>query len=134
MSNSRFAKNTSVPVERTRAEIERALRVYGCDAFAFGWAIEGAMIQFSHRGRSVKVSVPTPQGKSEAKTAQLERQRWRILLLLIKAQIEAVEIGLATFEEAFLPWMLLADGSTVAQRMIGELPAAKEPLKLKAAR
>lgn len=128
---SRYAKTTQVPVDRSRSEIERTLKAYGCDAFAFGWEPAGAMIQFGYKGRAVRVSVPMPQGDDRA-AAQVERQRWRILLLLIKAQIEAVEIGLATFEEAFLPWMLLADGSTVAQKMVPQLPPAQDPPKLRA--
>ena len=34
---TRYASRTEVPVERSRAELERILHRYGCDAFAFGW-------------------------------------------------------------------------------------------------
>lgn len=87
------------------------------------------MVQFAYRGRSVKITVPYPQAPSEAKALQAQRQRWRILLLLVKAQIEAVECGLMKFDEAFLPWMLLRDGSTVYETMLPQLPAEAKSLK-----
>ena len=53
-------------------------------------------------------------------------------MLLVKAQLEAIECGLMKFEEAFLPWMVLKDGKTVMETMVPQLPpAAHEPLKLR---
>jgi hypothetical protein len=34
---SKFAENTSVSAERSRAEIEKTLRRYGADQFMYGW-------------------------------------------------------------------------------------------------
>jgi hypothetical protein len=113
----KYAANTSVPVERSRSEIESTLRRYGCTAFAFGWAKEGAMIQFTHRGRAIKLDITAPPGLRPGTMSfeREERRRWRVLLLWVKAQLEAIEAKLVTFEEVFLPWTLLQDGSTVAQ-------------------
>ena len=33
----RFAEGTKVPIETTRAELERLLRAYGADAVVMGW-------------------------------------------------------------------------------------------------
>ncbi|MEY2849632.1 MAG: Leptospira phage [Actinomycetota bacterium] len=131
---SGYAADTSVPVERSRAEIENVLKKYGCDAFVSGWSPDGAMIQFAYRGRSAKVAIPYPKEHSQAKLERAQRQRWRILLLLVKAQLESVRCGLQSFEEAFLPWMLLLDGSTVAETMIPQLPPAKERPRLEGRR
>jgi hypothetical protein len=119
---SRYARRTEVPVTRSKAELEHVLLKYGCDAFVSGWNQENAMVQFSYQGRSVKVVVPYPKDCDERE----QRQRWRILLLLVKAQLEAVECGLMKFEEAFLPWMLLKNGATVYEVMAPELPAPKQ--------
>lgn len=43
------------------------------------------------------------------------RQRWRALALAIKAKLEAVETGIATFEEEFLNYIVLPDGVTVGE-------------------
>ena len=85
---ARFAANTAVPVERSRAEIERTLVRYGCTAFVSGWDPAGAMIQFQYKGRNIIVRVPYPPDKPGA--------------------------------------------STVAQRMIPELPAIQDVPRLKA--
>lgn len=127
---SRYAKDTKVPVTRTRGEIEDTLRRYGCTAFAFGWAKDGAaMIQFEHHSRNVKLDIKMPKGKPDTPSfLKAERQRWRVLLLWIKAQIEAIESEVVTFDDVFLPWTLLPDGSTVAQSVGAKLlPAATEP-------
>lgn len=123
--SSKYAEQTKVPVSRSRDEIEDTLRRYGVTAFAFGWASNSnAMIQFEYRGRNVKMEVNLPKGDPESVAYQRsERQRWRVLVLFVKAQLEAVEVGIASFEEVFLPWTLLADGSTVAQKMVPQLPA-----------
>jgi len=114
---TRYASETRVPVERSRSEIETTLRRYGCTAFAFGWSAgHGAMIQFSHMGRAIKLDILPPPGRSgSAAFEREERRRWRVLLLWVKAQLEAIESKLVTFEEVFLPWTLLQDGSTVSQ-------------------
>jgi hypothetical protein len=47
---------------------------------------------------------------------QKNRQRWRVLFLVIKAKLEAVAAGVVVFEEEFLPFIVF-DGS----RTIGEV-------------
>lgn len=123
--SSRYAAKTQVPVTRSKAELEQVLIRYGCDAFVAGWNQENAMVQFSYQGRNVKVIVPYPKEASE----RVQRQRWRILLLLVKAQLEAVECGLMKFEEAFLPWMVLKGGATVYETMLPQLPPPNRTLK-----
>ncbi len=62
----------------------------------------------------------TPSGsKRAARKALLEadretRRRWRVLLLVLKAKIEAINAGVLAMEEEFLPYMLLKNGATVA--------------------
>lgn len=128
---SRYAQNTSVPTGRSRDEIERTLQRYGADAFAYATTTGRAMIEFSAHGRRIRFLLPlpdatdrlftqTPTGqKRNAATAKSEhkkavRQAWRALALLVKAQLEAVEAGIVTFEVAFLPYTVLPSGRTVA--------------------
>jgi hypothetical protein len=63
----------------------------------------------------------TPQGIAKA-VAQEERTRWRSLLLVIKAKLEAIESGIASFEDEFLAHTLLPNQQTVAQH-VGPLVA-----------
>ncbi len=44
------------------------------------------------------------------------RARWRALLLVIKAKLEAVEVGISTIEHEFLAWTVIpGDGRTVGE-------------------
>ena len=128
----RYAKNTKVPVERSRIEIEKILKRYGIDNFFFGTSPRGDGIGFSYNGRTVKFGIPLPKrddfkptntGEQDFKRAI--RQRYRVLVIALKAKLEMVDIGLTTFEEEFLAQTCLADGNTIAEFM--ELP---ENLKL----
>jgi hypothetical protein len=54
------------------------------------------------------------------------RQRWRALLLVIKAKLEAVESGIACFEEEFLAHIVLPNGQQVGQWLRPQLAFAYE--------
>lgn len=129
-----FAANTSVPVERSRAEIERLLSKHKCTKFMAGVDHEAhrATVQFQAHNRIVKfdIGLPDPKDKKysrdrhgwqrspsgiEKLVQQEERTRWRALLLVIKAKLEAVESNIATFEDEFLAHVLLPNQQTVAQ-------------------
>jgi hypothetical protein len=133
---SRFAENTSVPVERTRQEIESVRRRYGADQFVSGWEHGRALLGFRVHDRMVRFELPLPQ-ESEYKgkwgatdsqkskyIAQAERQRWRALLLVIKAKLEAVESKIATFESEFLSHIVLPNNRTVGEMLIPQLAHA----------
>jgi hypothetical protein len=49
------------------------------------------------------------------------RQRWRALNLVVKAKLEAVESGIATFEDEFLAYTMLPGGATVGQWLTPQL-------------
>lgn len=130
-----YAEKTVVPVERSRAEIERILTNYGATSFVSGWDQRGAQIGFQAAGRMVRFNLPLPDRKDKKIThvnkrgwleertdAQKEiqyqqelRRRWRALALVIKAKLEAVETGITTFESEFLAHIILPDGTTVGQ-------------------
>jgi hypothetical protein len=131
-----FASETSVPVERSRAELENLLRRYEADQFVSGWEESRAMVGFRIAGRTVRLEVPMPTlrdverdganrrrspAKKTAALAQMERQRWRALLLLTKAKLEACALGLETFEQAFLAGIVTPNGQTIGQRLVQQL-------------
>jgi len=122
-----YAKDTTVSPERSRAEIETTLRRYGAEAFSYGFDGEKAAIAFRAMGRMVRFNVVVPDlkdfrftggrnprrrtdGQMQSARDQVERQRWRALLLVIKAKLESIEAGIETFDEAFMPHLLLPDG------------------------
>ncbi len=67
-----------------------------------------------------RINVPNPARDAfptDFKYEQARRQRWRILLLSIKAKLEEIEAGLISFDDQFLAYMALPDGSTVGDFM-----------------
>jgi hypothetical protein len=128
-----YAADTTVPVERTRAEIETILRKYGAAGFACGWnngpTESVARIDFAAKGKHVRfvLTLPSPDDKQFARTKhrysakvrtpearhkaweQACRQKWRALALCIKAKLEACDAGITQFEKEFLAQMVDRD-------------------------
>lgn len=141
-----YAENTTVAVEKSRAEIERTLQRYGANAFAYGWNDEGAAIQFRAHGKHVKFLLPLPNAKDEKFTTYMRgstryrrtedaahkaweqacRQRWRALALVVKAKLEAVEADISEFETEFMGHIVLPDGQTVAEWLRPQIDEAYE--------
>jgi hypothetical protein len=121
-----YAERTAVPVGRSRLEIETMLAKQGADAFAFGWENGRAVVTFRLDGRYVRFEVPpaAAEGMTPNQVAQAERTRWRALMLVIKAKLEAVSAGIETTEEAFLPHVVMPDGSTVKDWLAPQLEQA----------
>ena len=52
------------------------------------------------------------------------RQRWRALLLIIRAKLEAAESGITTLESEFLANIVLPDGGTLGQWLAPQIDEA----------
>lgn len=145
-----YAQNTSVSVEKSKAEIEKTLTRYGADQFISGWDQETAYIGFMLQERMIKFTLPlpsknsdefrlTPTGKRERRPEdalkaweQGCRQKWRALALAIKAKLEAVETGITTFEDEFLAHIVLPDGSTAGEFLRPQIEVAYRDGKMPA--
>lgn len=118
-------------VAKTRGEIEELVQRHGATEFSGGWSGGLAMMQFMLKGRRVRFSLELPDEKwaraqrhgrrgprkPAADLVEAEsRRRWRCLLLAIKAKLEVVETGIATFDEEFLAHIVV-DDQTVYQRI-----------------
>ena len=51
MTSGRYATDTRVSVERSKAEIEAILARYGADQFMYGWEASRAVIGFRYSGK-----------------------------------------------------------------------------------
>lgn len=129
----RYAQDTSVSVEKSRAEVEAMLVRYGATSFMAGTNQVESVVAFEMKGRKIMFRLPLPsrserrfthtpgRGKLRGATDQLReweqacRSRWRALALAVKAKLEAVEIGITTFEDEFLAHIVMPDGLTVGQ-------------------
>lgn len=140
--SGQYAKTTTVSVEKSRAEIERTLERYGANQFAYGRDDDRgiASIQFSANDRHIRFVLTFPsrgeyrfthskRGKRTAENAYAQweqacRQRWRALLLCIKAKLEAVECGISEFEDEFMAHIVLPGGRTVAETLKPQIEQA----------
>lgn len=114
----RYAARTSVPVVQTQAEIERLAKAHGAESFSSGWGPgDSASLSFTMRGRVVRFRVQLPPERTKERQEQEHRRRWRCLLLAIKAKLEVVETGIASFDEEFLAHVVMADDLTIWERM-----------------
>lgn len=139
---TRYAENTSVSADKSRAEIERTLARYGATQFMYGWQEGSAVIAFQMKDRNVRFVLKMPDRNSEEFTLtpskkyyrdeasaekayeQATRQRWRALALAVKAKLEAVEAEIATFEQEFLAHIIMPDNRTVGEWVSPELDRA----------
>jgi len=136
---AQFAVRTTVPVDKSKAEIERLVSRYGATGFASGWQGPRAIIQFVCRGRHTRFTMELPdrterrftqkttgygarsETAAQALWDQACRQKWRALTPLVKAKLEAVDANIASFEEAFFADIVMPDGRTVYE-------SAREPV------
>lgn len=124
MSTRRFAQDTSVPVDRTQGEVKTRLRAAGADQIAVYEAGDQSSVAFRIAGRFYRITLPMATNAKDA--AQDERRAWRLMLLLMKAKLEAIREGATTIEREFLADMLLPDGSTVGEWAAPQLTLAYE--------
>ena len=132
-----YAEGTQVSEAKTRLELEKILTRMGAAQFGVMTDYENrlATIAFVYKRVQVQMQIPLPNPKDrrfthskngawlrspEAAKREVEsevRRRWRCLLLAIKAKLVAVQDGICTFEREFLPYMVCADGTTIADKL-----------------
>src|SRR3954471_22256660 len=107
---AKFAANTEVSVEQSKAEIERTIHRYGATSFMAGYSGNRAIVAFEMDGKRIRFDLTLPSANEDQFTKyrvnanstatadrlphkahelweQACRQRWRALLLLIKAKL-----------------------------------------------
>lgn len=138
----RYAKGTSVSADRSEAEIKRVLRRYDESVKVAVYSdADQAGIMFQMRGRSIRIRLPMPSEDDFARTEKgrprtpasrkaerdkAVRQRWRALLLVTKAKLEAIESGISTFDDEWLAYFVLDGKRTVGEVLKPQLEAARE--------
>lgn len=142
----KYAADTQVPVERSKAEIEATLMRYGASAFQSGWDNRRAVIEFLMSKRRIRFVLPLPDRtstdithrrgnqsaslvpctpeQSAKRWEQACRQRWRALSLVVKAKLEAVQTGITTFDDEFLAHIVLPSGETCSQWLVPQIESA----------
>src|SRR5262245_41431713 len=131
--------------DRAIVQLQKTLETFGCTQF--GTMIDNErgvlMVQFKWRGQSVSLEASF-KGYAQALLNAQPNRKWRarrdvealaqarisvcsILRDWVKAQVTAIESGVLSFETAFMPHMLLANGQRLIDRVKSEnlLPPPK---------
>jgi hypothetical protein len=120
-------------------DIRKALQAFGCTKFASGEDFESGelFVQFEHNGRAIHLRASAkgyaaawlkahPYGnrtrgtraEHEAKALKIGSVAvYSILRDWVKGQITAVEIGMMSFEAAWLSHMMLSNGQSVIEHV-----------------
>lgn len=134
-----YAEGTSVSVEKSKAELEAMISKYG--AVKFGTMSEElrALVLFEVKGRRVVFVLDLPSradpkfrrspgglkwyDDAQRFTAweQACRERWRALVLVVKAKLEAVRSGITTFEDEFAMHFVMPDGRRLRDTLLPAL-------------
>ena len=120
----RYAEDSKVPIARTRASIEELLERWGADRIA--WLVDRKAgrceIQFAWTseagGYQARFGIDLDlEGGSDA------RGRFRTLFYWLRAAFDAIDAGVISAEELFLPWLCGSDGVTVGEALLPRLKA-----------
>ena len=120
-------------------EIQKILRTFGCSKFATGEDFDTGevFIQFEHRGRMVNLKASARgyaaawlkenQYTTRKRCSRAEHESkalkiggiavYSVLRDWVKGQVTAIEIGVLTFESAFLSHILLPSGKRVIEEL-----------------
>jgi len=133
---------------KARAEILRILKRFGCESVGFmdEFKTKTVILAFACQGRNIQLRA-SAQGWANAYLKEnpwSDRRRYNqheweekaldqgmiavnsILRDWVKGQITAIETGILTFENIFMPYMLAADGRPLLKHAMKMLPKPDE--------
>lgn len=129
---SKFAAKTTVSAAKTQVDIQLLLKMHKATDVATGEKGESAVVTFKVNQRRFRMNFAYPEVQTFARTGgravrtpaqqkaardQEIRRLWRALFLIIKGKLEALESGIVTLEEEFLPYIVTEDGQTLYERI-----------------
>ena len=125
--------NTEVPAGRSQENIRELLKKYGIgqvqytDCWPEGVSVEFARVEKNAAGvveKVIRVRILGKPNLQKKNKPEAERRRvYRVIYWHLKAKLEVVAEGLVTFEEEFLPHIILPSGATVYDELRSHLPA-----------
>lgn len=143
---SHYANTTTVPVAKSRGEIDRLLRDWGCDGIRWTDQFTQGIVRLEFVWRhddadyGARFSLKLPDddvirkesvhattrrflpAKYEKLCNERGRSEHRVLLLWLKAAFNAVAAGIVDAQTLFLPFLVDANGQTFAEVALPRLP------------
>ncbi len=128
--------NTSVNWLRSQSHIIGELQKYNITETRFTNLVEMTVLEFCKKGNppiGVRIKLPIKPDKPQYKDKELNRMH-RILFYHLKNKLIAVESGLSTFQEEFMPYLIMTGPSgsiTLGELMLPQykdsLTSGKQP-------
>lgn len=127
----KYAQGTSVPVERSIAELKRTCEKYGATNFGFLQNDEKTAVFFKYLGRLYRMDLhfgcPASRNKTldeERKLKAEERRKWRVLILTVKAMFESIENDVLDGHLLLQPFTVLPDNTVLGERLSDSIEQA----------
>jgi len=138
-----YAADTYVSVTKSKGEIEALLQLHGATKFNSGWTETHDILQFHLFDQTIRFTLPRPnlndpkfakdrRGRTRPNAVrdkafeQANRQRWRALYLVIRAKLEAIQAGIAVYQQEFLAFIVdPVTNLTVGDVLIPRIEAGK---------
>lgn len=122
-----------------RDEVTKLLRRFGCESVGFmdDFSANEVLLAFTHHGRQIQLrasakgwaqlylkenpwSTQRRSTRAEYDAAALRQGLIAVNSILrdwVKGQVTAIECGVLSFEAVFMPYMLLADGTQLIEKL-----------------
>lgn len=136
----RYARDTYVRVDKSMSDLRKVTLRYGAKEFGVFDGETSCGVIFTFKDIRVKIALvlPTPEetrkniagavmGATQAKQAHEKaiRQRWRALVLVVTAKLEAVESGIETVEQAFMPYLVMSNNHTLGEMVLPQISSGQ---------
>lgn len=124
----RYAEGTSVPVEKSRAEMIGTLGRFGVKKFGWDMQDSADILFFEVNGKSYRMEIVRPAPDDVAYNPRIDKKtlldrewarRWRANAMMLKMRLEFAESGDSTAEVELLPYLLLKTGETLGEAVLG---------------
>jgi hypothetical protein len=121
-----YAEGTKVPVDQSRAEVEKFLTKRGAVRIFFMTEPDEFVLGFVYENLLIRFNVPIPADGRADTMGKVRRERMRALLISIKARFAAIDSGISSFEREFMPNVVTPGGQTVAEWLQPQLRVSME--------
>ncbi len=125
MTARRYAEDTKVSVGQSQGEIRNMLKRFKIDKIGiFEDPVSGAVLMFEFKNRAYRITVPVDLKAKNL--GQEERRGWRLMVLLIKAKLQAVSEGVTSIDREFFSDTVLPSGKTLFEEAQPQIDKAME--------
>ena len=99
-----YAKNTTVPVSKSRETIARLIERFAINNLATGLIAGRDFVMFDHDGQTYRFMIEPEDDERE------KMRKWRCLVLYVRSALVVIDEGVREFDTVFLADRVLPNG------------------------